>query len=268
MTSERRTLIAFALALLGLSVSCAEREPGIQVELSMLHQMGSEPQFDSVRNGSGIERGVVTDLDYGVALSRIQLVIGRVELVPCETLGARWLGPATWDELLRFVRPVGVAHAHGRASPLALSAPRVLDLMGEDRATFSYGQLAPPPDRYCALRVIVEPADADAEGLAEEGLVGRSLWLEGSFIAAADPRARPLALDSALSDSIDVPFVDARGAPRELELSASERQAELRIELSYGHLLDGIDLRFDAPEQQQYLAIHNLLRSLRVVVAE
>jgi hypothetical protein len=259
------------LALLACGVAaCSHREPGIVVEVSMLHHMGDEAPFDVVRNGAGMERGMVTDRGYGVALSRIQLVIGRLELVPCDEAQARLPRPArAWDELVRFLSPVSVAHAHGSASPLALAAPHVIDLMAQDRAAFEYGTLAPPPDRYCALRVHVEPADADAEGLAgDPALVGRSLWLEGNFIDGADPNARPLALGSELSERIDVPFVDGHGAPRELQVSEASPLGEVRLELSYGHLLDGIDLRQDAPEQQQYMAIRNLLRSLSAVVGE
>lgn len=236
----------------------------------MLHQMGSEPSFEGVQNGAGIERGMVTDRGYGVALSRIQLVIGRLELVPCAEAQARTSRrERVWSELARFLSPVSMAHAHGTRSPLALAAPHVIDLMAQDGAAFEYGELAPPPNRYCALRVQVEPADGDAEGLAgSETLIGRSLWLEGSFIAGADPIAHPLTLGSELSDRIDVPFVDDRGVPRELQLSEASPHGELRLELSYGHLLDGIDLRQDAPEQQQYLAIHNLLQSLSAVVGE
>jgi len=269
MTSKVHALALLAL-MVWLAVGCSHREPGVVVEVSMLHQMGSEPSFDGVQIGAGVERGMVTDRGYGVTLSRIQLVIGRLELVPCADTQARLPRPErAWDELRRFLSPVSVAHAHGTASPLALAAPRVVDLMAQDRAAFEYGSLAPPPGRYCALGVQVEPADADADGLARsEALVGRSLWLEGSFIADADPIAHPLVLGSELSDRIDVSFVDGQGAPRELQLSETSRHGEVRLELSYGHLLDGIDLRQDAPEQQQYMAIRNLLRSLSAVVGE
>lgn len=267
--SARLQLLLLAFAALG-GLGCSQRRPGIEVEVSMLHHMGSEPPFDAVHNATRVERGIVTDRGYGVTISRMQLVIGRLELVPCEsTATARSVRLPRWGEVWRALSPVSVAHAHGLDSPLAINAPQVVDLMGADRESFAYGTLRPPPDRYCALEVHVEPADADADGLVgAPDLLGRSLYLQGSFIDREASVARPIALDLTLGDRVQVPFVDEAGAPIALKLSEHSSSAEVRLELSYGRLLDGIELRHTALEEQQHLVLHNLLEGLRAVVAD
>lgn len=77
-----------------------------------------------------------------------------------------------------------VAWAHGEGGATALADPVVVDLLeGSQEALL--GEWAPPPGRYCAVRIGLGAADADAAGLGEAPqLLGQSAAAQGQWRGA------------------------------------------------------------------------------------
>lgn len=252
-------------ALLGVCalLGCSERTEGMALELGVMHHPGQG--LEAVQYPAGAERGFITDRGYGVVLRRAQVVIGRVELRPCEA--------GALASLLRsasaLLSPVSVAHAHGGSSPTMVAVPTVLDLLDEDRNTISLARMEPPPGAYCSAVVRVDVADADAVGAPADGsMLGRSARVEGVFVGPGDSDEHAFQYHAELPDEVELAFVDARGEARAIELSGTSRVAELRIELGYYAMLDGIELSEPDELVDGFRVIRNLLSGARAVVAD
>lgn len=228
---------------------------------------------EQVHYPAGAERGFVTDQGYGVVLQQAYLVVSRVELLPCDPSAAqRVLGAVG-----KLLRPVSVARAHGLSSPTVLATPHVVDLMDEDRNILSMARMEPPPGQYCGVRLSVEAADADAVGLPappddpeaiDIDMIGRSLALAGRFVVPGEQRSRDFLIESDASDEVELAFVSTGGQPTRLTLSASRLNAELRLEVAYYHMLDGVPLIASEPELQARTTLRNLLGGARAVIVD
>jgi hypothetical protein len=255
-------LLAWALCAWAL-LGCSERTEGMALELGVMHHPGEG--LDTVRYPAGAERGFITDQGYGVVLRRAHVVIGRVELQRCEqsmvTSVLRGVGT--------LLSPVSIAHAHGGSSPTVVAVPTVLDLLDEDRNTISLARMEPPPGSYCSAVVRVDVADADAVGAPADGsMLGHSARVEGVFVGPGDSDERAFQYHTELPDEVELPFVDARGEATAIELSGTSRVAELRIELGYYAMLDGIELTEPDELVDGFRVIRNLLTQARAVVAD
>jgi hypothetical protein len=267
MTSELRIGVAM-WTLLSLT-ACSEHRDGVGLEVGVMHHPGDA--HAQVHYPAGAERGFITDQGYGVVLRQAFLVVGRVELLACEPSAAqRVLGG-----LRMLLAPVSVARAHGLSSPTVLATPHVVDLMDEDRNILSMARMEPPPGEYCGVRLGVEAADTDAVGLPGPrddpraiDMVGRSLAAAGRFVVPGEQRSRDFRIESDAVDEVELPFVDPEGRPTRLTLSAKRLHAELRLEVPYYPMFDGVPLAASEPELQAFTTLRNLLGGARAVIVE
>ena len=196
----------FSLAL-AITVLCTAALPqcmrvtdGIEVDLAYL----TEPTPFEIR----------TDLGYRIRLERALVAVGQVELVRCDKVVADLWG-------LLGAAP---ARAHVLDTPTRLGEPLVLDLM-EGAGTSEYaGTMKPPPGRYCGIRLVGMPADADAPGLDEktQEMIEHTVLVQGRvraegedeetelFVPIAEvlecelPLERPLVFDSPVVENISI----------------------------------------------------------------
>jgi hypothetical protein len=201
---------------------CGWREEGLRLHLGLTHH--------AVRGArsEGASRHFTTDRGERITLSRAYVTVSSVELIPCPSLSAsRWL---------RQLSPVGTAHAHSESNPRRLGTPHVSSLARSDDEALELGTLHPPPDTYCRVRLVLGPADADAEGeplLA--GMVGKTLLLEGTLDPATGEPAQPFTLESRGVANAELPL-------EALRLSGESPESHVLITLAYDRWLDGLSV--------------------------
>ncbi|MDH3200303.1 MAG: hypothetical protein OEM15_05355 [Myxococcales bacterium] len=146
-----------AIALTLVLPNCTMVTDGIEVDVA--YRAPATPQ------------AVRTDMGYHVKLDRALIAVGRVELLECDNFARRLWG--------LFVP--GRARAHEESTPTSLGVPMIIDLMESSGTPLFAGTLRPPPGRYCGIRVVSAPADADAIGSTPERteMLKNSVLLEG-----------------------------------------------------------------------------------------
>lgn len=253
-----------ALGLRGLmlgALACAacavvSHEEGIGLEISLTHQVGREPEWENVSYAHGAERGLLTDRGYGVTLERALIVIGELRLMACDESSAASAprrDGGVWALLSTALSP-GIAHAHGDSSPFVHATPVVFDLMDTDRNVRLLASMAPPPGRYCSMRLRVSAADEDAQGIGDApDMVDRSVLVSGRYARSTERRDEHFEIATALDDVMDVAF------PEPLELSEAEPFGHLLFELSYGAILNGVELSEPVEPLDELQVIRNLL---------
>lgn len=110
-----------------------------------------------------------------VELTRLMLVIADLEVHACDP-------PAPHASLLDLLIPS--AHAHVPDSATRLGTPTVEDLLSPPAKARIIGEVAPPWGSYCALWVVVAPADEDVVNLSElpsEEILGKSALIAGRW---------------------------------------------------------------------------------------
>ena len=143
---KSRLLIAMALLNLVSLVHCMRVTNGIEVDVAY------QPEATPAQ--------IRTDMGYRVALERALIVVGKVELIPCDNFVM---------DLGRLLVPAR-ARAHVLDTPTSLGVPLIIDLMESAGTPEFAGTMKPPPGRYCGIRVLGMPADEDAVGLSDENL--------------------------------------------------------------------------------------------------
>ena len=128
----------------------------IVLALALPHCMASTDgiEVDVAYEAAAMPQAVLTDMGYRVKLDRALIALGQVELLECDN-SAR--------QLWRLFVP-GRARAHEESTPTSLGIPMIIDLMESSGEALFAGTLRPPPGRYCGIRVVGAPADADAIG--------------------------------------------------------------------------------------------------------
>jgi hypothetical protein len=126
-----------------------------------------------------------------VELTDARLTITSLELVRCESAVAR-----LWELVLPS------ASAHVDATPTRLGTPQILDASSPE--VVEMGVFTPPAGRYCALSVLVTPADADTREVDDRTL-GKTLSVAGRLDGAAFDPSTALSYDRtfALSPPLD-----------------------------------------------------------------
>jgi hypothetical protein len=208
------------LSLLFLALNgCGWREEGLRLHLGLAHQACRA-------SVEGASRHFITDRGEHITLRRAYLTVSSVELIPCPTQSAwRWL---------RQLSPVGTAHAHSESNPRRLGTPHVSSLERSDGEELALGTLHPPPASYCRARLVLGPADADAEGNPlQAGMVGKTLWLEGTIVPATGGPAQPFTLESSAVANAELPL-------EALRLSEEAPESHQLILLAYDRWLDGL----------------------------
>jgi hypothetical protein len=211
-------LLASGVLLWALT-GCGWREEGLRLHLEIAHHAER-----GVRLEGGL-RSFTTDRGELITLSRAYLTVSSVELIPCPA-------PSAW-RWLRQLSPVGTAYAHSESNPRRLGTPHVSSLERADGEPLELGTVHPPPATYCRALVVLGPADADAEGAPlEGGMMGKTLWLEGTATVAGEP-ARPFLLESSAIATVELPL-------EALRLSEEAPESRQLITLAYDRWLDGL----------------------------
>jgi hypothetical protein len=215
-----KPLLLSTLALLSALTGCGSREEGLRLHLGLVHRAGRGAQVE------GSSRHFTNDRGERITLSRAYLTVSSVELIACPSL-------STWRWLSRL-SPVGTAHAHSESSPRRLGTPHVSSLERPDGELLVLGTLRPPPAAYCRARLVLGPADADAEGEpAQAGMVGKTLRLEGTFAPATGEPVQPFTLESSAVANAELPL-------EALHLSEETPESHQLITLAYDRWLDGL----------------------------
>jgi hypothetical protein len=197
------------LVITHCTLTTGDGSEGLRVEVELYAAASPSPRW-STPNGATI------------TLDRGWIALSSTEIAPCEGSAAAW----GWPSL-----GVAPAWAHSPSAPRKLGVPGVLPLIAAEETVLALGELRPPPGRYCDVRVELGPADADAEGApAEVGMVGRTLWLEGS-IDVGDGAPSRFTLESST-------VIDARVACP-FELDQEHTRSRLQLTLDSRALLDG-----------------------------
>jgi hypothetical protein len=205
-----RQVVVMAALLSGCSVE--ELSRGLVVTVMV------EPA--SPRSDTDGFLSLTTDRGYDVRLRRAYLASSAVEIFPC----AR---PSVADWL------IGRAEAHPTASPTRLAAAIVEPLTGAGPR--SLGQIRPPPDHYCRISYTSGPADRDASGMPDDGvMLGKTLYLEGTSRPTGEADWQPLVVSSSSSFSVEV---DVAG-----ELFGASTQPTIVIRKQAERWLDQVDL--------------------------
>jgi hypothetical protein len=223
MTCRSSTLLCTALLL--SSAACIVREPGTSVTVEVV---ALQPSADEAA------QQLATDQGYSVTLDQLYLVLSRVELLPCPE--------ATSFNLYRELFGVSVAHAHGQNTETAWAVPNVLAPL-QDAGPVAFAMLQPPARAFCALRVTLAAADADAERMPTDiDMNGLSLAIAGTYSDEPNVAGVPFFYESYAATSMDLPLLDTQHQPTRVELSEDRLQVKLRVELAYQRLFDGLPL--------------------------
>ncbi len=213
---------AVLLTMAAAAAACsATATPGIELDLSV-----ESPS----RSGGGPGEIVINnDRGYRIVVTRGYLVTRSVDLLACPGTSASRRAPS--------FSLVGTAFAHDAASPTHVGAPLVESLLAPDRSRTWMGTFRPAPDRYCQVRVVLGPADADARGLpSDANLIGKSLLLAGRYQLAGSDATLPFALSSDRVVEINLSV-----GPLLLDEAAPRRQVVV-LKKASDHWFDGIDM--------------------------
>ncbi|MCI0572467.1 MAG: hypothetical protein L0Y66_17060 [Myxococcaceae bacterium] len=187
-----------------------------------------------------------------VTLTRGLVALRSVELVPCPASALR--------RVLEALSPIGTAHAHEEGSPRKLGVPHVLALARDTEARL-LGSLYPPPGRYCSARIVLAPADADAEGLGGDGdMVERTLLLEGTLRTPGATSDTAFRLESRGAREVEVPL-------EMVDLGETQLRAGRRLVLAFDAWMEGISPGTQGASQEVLSAVAASM-SVAPVVAE
>ncbi|SEU23236.1 hypothetical protein SAMN05443639_110222 [Stigmatella erecta] len=200
---------------------CGSREEGLHLNLRLAHQPVQEVQR------VGTQRHFTNNRGEQITLTRAYVTVSSVEIFACPVTGAR-----RW---LQWLSPLGTAHAHSVTDPRRMGTPYVDSLERADGEVLEMQALQPSPGSYCRARLVLGPADADAEQMPEGALMlNKTLLLEGQVTSADGATVRPFRLESAGLASAELPF-------EALTLSDDAREASLRFTLAYDRWLNDVD---------------------------
>ncbi len=236
-----RSSLLSAIALLGMTSlpQCAQVSDGIEVDVAY------QPEATPAQ--------IRTDRGYSVRLERALIVIGEVELIRCDNLVL---------DLWELVAPAQ-ARAHSFSSPTSLGVPFVIDLMESAGTPLFAGTLRPPPDRYCGIRVVVMPADQDAEGLTEANadMMHHSVLIAGRVEDTTTGDETPLLarIGEVLESEIlfDPPLV-----------FDSPVLESVSIQIDHTKWFDGIDFASQDSDAVRQRITENVQSSLRAILPE
>jgi len=219
--------------LFALLPRCVRVSDGIEVDVS--YQPAATPAE------------IRTDLGYRVALDRALLVVGQIELIRCDNFVV--------DLVQLFT--AGRARAHVLETPTRLGEPLVLDLLESVGIAEYAGTMKPPPGRYCGVRIVGMPADADAVGLTEktEEMTRNTVLVQG--------RVEGTELTAFISGPLELELAFER--PLVLERPGVEAVA---IQIDQRRWFDGIDFAQLSSEAVQRMVTENVRSSLDAELTE
>ncbi len=243
-----------ALAWAAVLAGCTSGSEGVRLDVAV-----SVHASELTVTGKGTPRhgGTVhvdpflNDEGYTVDIDRAYIVIEEIELVACESTAAA--------DLLKLFSPVQAAHAHTTSTPTKSGVPVVVDASEAIEAAGTVGELSPPPDTYCSVKVKIGPADGDAVDLPESpNMVGKSLYLEGTY---EDEGTVAYTIQSSDTLTITVPFLNADGDPTPLDLTEVGLH-EVTLGATYDTWLDGVDFGAQTAGQMAAAALASVAASI------
>jgi len=208
----RSEICVGAIVLTLVLPHCMMVTDGIEVDVA--YQAPATPQ------------AVETDMGYRVKLDRALISLGRVELLKCDNFALQLWG--------LFVP--GRARAHEESTPTSLGVPMIIDLMESSGTVLFAGTLRPPPGRYCGIRVMGAPADADAIGSTPERaeMEESSVLLEGMVENSATGDKEPLRARITEVIAYDMLFDEPL-------VFDSPRSVSISVQIDHMRWFDGID---------------------------
>ena len=229
----RSEIFVGAIVFMLVLPHCMMVTDGIEVDVA--YQAAPTPQ------------AVQTDMGYRVKLDRALISLGRVELLKCDNFALQLWG--------LFVP--GRARAHEESTPTSLGVPMIIDLMETSGAVLFAGTLRPPPGRYCGIRVIGAPADADAIGSTPERaeMQESSVLLEGVVENSATGDEEPLRVQITQLIACEMLFDEPL-------VFDSPRSVSVSVQIDHVRWFDGIDFALLAGAAVQQRLTENIQSSL------
>lgn len=195
--ANRAAKLAISASFVAVALACctlSEGDEGLRVEVGIRAVPPASTSF-------------TTDLGYEVTVTSGFVAIASVQIRPCDdgAEATRWSGHhhRALSAELREALGIQTAWAHSETSPTSLGVPGVLPLVPTTAMDATLGELLPPPDRYCATRIALGPADADAVMLPDEAMVGRTLMVEGAWIPPGGGEPTPFRWESTATPTSD-----------------------------------------------------------------
>ncbi len=169
---------------------------------------GTSLDLVAERSGTGVTADTMhTTLGYRVRLDRLYLAIHAIQLV---SPSSRASLPSAIRRLTGLLLP-SEACAHTPGTPTRLGVPSVLALNAAPGTQWSLGSLAPPPETYAGLRVILAPPDDDAQYLPSDvDMIDHTLHVDGMAYLGTDSVAIALAIP--IHDSVEVSLSRGNGS--------------------------------------------------------
>ena len=236
---KSRLLTAIALLSLASLPNCMRVTDGIEVVVAY------QPEATPAQ--------IRTDMGYRVALDRALIVVGKVELIRCDSFVM---------ELRQIFAPAR-ARAHVLDTPTSLGVPLIIDLM-ESAGTPQYaGTMKPPPGHYCGIRVLGMPADEDAAGLTDENLdmMQHSVLITGQVEDESTGDETPLL--ARIWEVLECEMLFER--PLIFDSPVLE---SVSIQIDHTKWFDGIDFALQSPDAVQGQITENVRSSLRAILPE
>lgn len=165
------SLSACALALLATAACSSETYDGVPLDVRY--------------TGSGASPTVASNDETSIELTTLRYAIGVTHILECPEASARatvfprqlaqrvgdWLWPAAW--------------AHSPSTPTSSGTPVVVSVAPNSDVTVERALRPVRGKRFCAVRILVAPADDDAIGLADDpAMENRSLHAIGQVDGA------------------------------------------------------------------------------------
>lgn len=220
-------------------------EPGTSLEWNLAMGAGMPQSLDVV----------VGTQHFATHLDRALVSVVSLEVLPCVTLSTQLIG---------WLAPLGIAHAHGGATPTRIAIPHVVDLLADAGTNWASAISRPPPGEYCSVRLTIGPADRDAIGQAPAGLlIDRALEIQGTYLRSGSTERVPFSITSTRTESIDISLVGANGAASPLVVNAEQRNVAVDVWLDPVDLLQGAEPAASVESQDGIVVIDNVLAAAR-----
>ncbi|MBC8212101.1 MAG: hypothetical protein H8E21_13655 [Gammaproteobacteria bacterium] len=220
---------ATAAALLsGCSSSSGSASAGTQLTINA----AASPQISAVQPAGA--KTFVNDLGDTITLTKAYLVIASTTIeTSCDASFS-----VNASDFLNFFIPQ--AQAHTSSTPTSTGTPYVINLLDADNVQASIGALSPPAASYCGADIAILAADNDAinlpTGAGEPDLIGKSIYLEGSYtLAAGGSGIINISTGAALRNR-------ALLLATQVTLSDNSRSAEININIHYDTWFNAVDL--------------------------
>ncbi len=208
---------------------------------------------EDVRFGANGGWTLVNDLGTTVTIDSGYLVNYQASLVPCvdgETpvadIGGANVGSTT-------------KAAHGDVpDPSASPIPLVEKLLAP--GTTELAELTMDADRYCGVHYLIARGNLDTVPLpADVLMIGRTLYLTGTYRRTNDAAPVPFVLDTALAHARLDDLVD-------IDVVGTGEHAQVAIERDLGRMFDGVEFAGEGEQQRALIVLGNITAHTRITL--